>query len=544
MAKSLLNLPHEVLHCILIYVAPEDLAALRCCHALDEFIEHDSLLFKEIYQKHFDAKSSNTDFDWKAELQQLVRLEKTLSSSSYELKPPKLQDLIEVVGCVQRLLRTASVDGCSSNIAFLVRLIQRQSCIGILCNSSLFEWATEVKPSRSRLVGARIQHQLDVDQPVGNTASADDSDSDVGLCEPLSADISERHGETSGRGSGAVRKAIHVPHATRLQGQIHRLSAKLHCLYGVPIQCLRIPESSSSSDQGGFCFNAEVNMHPFARSRVYDLRQHSEGTLWGPFVNDGSQSADWEKIEAIMIILNYNVHMFTDKYGTLCSNLIPPWDKPFVGVTPDSLNLHPSKSSIERPPSLPEDLQDPYNVSGTWMRVVCFLDYRELFTFNFSEDQPLPGQPRPPIDTEEAIRFIIVKLQVTKIEKPGENDGQGLPVVHFKGSSNSALPPVDYNANSKIRGSVRLTPEGEVRWTTFSVFHGEERWRSEGIQLGGVRAARGILGYWFDKDFDEYGPAGPTAFWKGNSPLIWLEFFNANICKVSNDVDFDVMDDF
>ncbi|KAL8786641.1 MAG: hypothetical protein Q9213_002670 [Squamulea squamosa] len=441
------------------------------------------------------------------------------SSPKKGRQPPKLQDLIEVVDCVQRLLGTASVDGCSSNIAFLERLIRDQNCIGILCNSSLFEWATEARQTRSRSVGAQFQHQSDVDQPADNTISADDSNSDVGSCEPFSANGSERDWEVSRRGSGAVRKAIHVPHETRLQGQIHRLSAKLHCLYGVPIQCLRIPEPSPASDQGGSCFNAEVIMHPFARSRVYDLRQHSEGTLWGPFVNDGSQSADWEKIEAIMIILYYNVHVFTDKYGTLCSNLVPPWDRPFVGVTPNSLKLHPSQSSIERPPSLPVDLQDPYNVSGTWMRVVCFLDYRELFTFNFSEDQPLPGQPRPPIGTEEAIRFIIVKLQVTKIEKPGENDGQGLPVVHFKGSSNSALPPVDYNANSKIRGTVRLTPEGEVRWTTFSVFHGEERWRSEGIQLGGVRAARGILGYWFDKDFDEYGPAGPTAFWKAPDAL-------------------------
>ena len=49
------------------------------------------------------------------------------------------------------------------------------------------------------------------------------------------------------------------------------------------------------------------------------------------------------------------------------------------------------------------------------------------------------------------------------------------------------------------RGTVKLTPEGEVRWTTWSIFHGEERWRSEGIQVGGVQSARGVLGYWFDK---------------------------------------------
>lgn len=46
------------------------------------------------------------------------------------------------------------------------------------------------------------------------------------------------------------------------------------------------------------------------------------------------------------------------------------------------------------------------------------------------------------------------------------------------------------------------------------MFHGEERWRSEGVQIGGAKSERGILGNWFDKDFDQHGPAGPTAFWK------------------------------
>lgn len=27
----------------------------------------------------------------------------------------------------------------------------------------------------------------------------------------------------------------------------------------------------------------------------------------------------------------------------------------------------------------------------------------------------------------------------------------------------------------------------------------EERWKSEGIQVGGPRSARGVLGTWFDK---------------------------------------------
>src|SRR5512140_1592710 len=44
-----------------------------------------------------------------------------------------------------------------------------------------------------------------------------------------------------------------------------------------------------------------------------------------------------------------------------------------------------------------------------------------------------------------------------------------------------------------------MTPEGEGRWTTYSIFDGEEKWKSEGIQLGGIRSARGVVGNWFDK---------------------------------------------
>lgn len=42
----------------------------------------------------------------------------------------------------------------------------------------------------------------------------------------------------------------------------------------------------------------------------------------------------------------------------------------------------------------------------------------------------------------------------------------------------------------------------------------EERWRSEAIQIGGLRSKRGVVGIWYDKSFDPHGPAGPTAFWK------------------------------
>ena len=33
-------------------------------------------------------------------------------------------------------------------------------------------------------------------------------------------------------------------------------------------------------------------------------------------------------------------------------------------------------------------------------------------------------------------------------------------------------------------------------------------------------ARPGILGNWFDKDYDVHGPAGPTAFWKVSDDIV------------------------
>lgn len=68
--------------------------------------------------------------------------------------------------------------------------------------------------------------------------------------------------------------------------------------------------------------------------------------------------------------------------------------------------------------------QDPYGVKGTWMRIVNFLDYHDLFAFNFSGPRLRDDQERDPITTTEAFRLILLKLWVTKIEWPDEDEGQ------------------------------------------------------------------------------------------------------------------------
>jgi len=128
-----------------------------------------------------------------------------------------------------------------------------------------------------------------------------------------------------------------------------QMSAKMHCLYGVPIESPRRTRYALS--------------YPYACSMVYDLRNYTDHALWGPFLDDGMASVDWEKVEAVMIDLGHNLRLFTEE-----SNVVkfPLWDKPWHGGTPNSFNsislLHPDQ------PLPPSDARDPYNISGTWMR--------------------------------------------------------------------------------------------------------------------------------------------------------------------------------
>lgn len=84
--------------------------------------------------------------------------------------------------------------------------------------------------------------------------------------------------------------------------------------------------------------------------------------------------------------------------------------------------------------------------------LIGFIDFNELFAYNFASERPSDGEPRPPLDTIEAIRIIVMEVRMTKIEAPGPRDHPSLPVVHFSGNSRSTHEPWDPSASSNIRG--------------------------------------------------------------------------------------------
>ncbi|KAI0457784.1 hypothetical protein F5B21DRAFT_72505 [Xylaria acuta] len=447
----LTDLPPEIVHHILGYVDPQDVAWIpRTCKSLYHAIYANAPLFKHIYLNHLDAPSQGP-VDWEQSLKDLVRLQALCKRDHVDDKKDELEFVHRVV---TELLKNASTKGArpgltaklpqSRNADILTDIFSSSSNqSAFLCRSFIYERARAEFHSR---------------------------------------DIRYWHGPPKPE---------------------HQKSAHLHCLYGVP-RLFAYPSARRQTRHN--------LMHPFACSKVYDLRQYTEKNKWGPFRDDGSMSVDWEKVEAIMIVLGANMSNLGVSRIHMCETFC---SVPFAGTWPNSWKS-PHIPSTPREPDPMEHL-DPYGVTGVWLRVVCFLDYTDFFAYNFGAHnnfEPPPHVPRPSINVGQATRLILMRIFVTGVEKPGPEDGQDLPVVHFKGVSRSLDQSFDENADSDLRGSVRLTPEGEVRWTTFSIFGGVERWRSESIQVGGIKSAKGVLGHWFDKDYDPRGPAGPTAFWK------------------------------
>ena len=203
-------------------------------------------------------------------------------------------------------------------------------------------------------------------------------------------------------------------------------------------------------------------MYPFACSKVYDLRESTDKTGWGPFRADGSGRVDWEKVEAILLVLRENIRRKGLDGYSLFGNV---WGRPFAGTwkgsysggggsicTPTSYKSFVGKG-LEEKEKEEEGGKDPFGVAGTWMRVVCFLDYDEFFRYNFPPDDELPDDvPRQALDTMEAVRLILMKIWVTKVVPPGINNHRKYPVVHFKGVSRSVDGPWEENANSDLRG--------------------------------------------------------------------------------------------
>jgi len=67
------------------------------------------------------------------------------------------------------------------------------------------------------------------------------------------------------------------------------------------------------------------------------------------------------------------------------------------------------------------------------------------------------------------------------------------PIIHVAGTSN---PPGSGPNKATVAGTVRMTPDGHVRWSLATSVEAEEVWVTEGVQLGNIGSAFGVMGLW------------------------------------------------
>ena len=387
MSAFLDKLSNELIHLIIVQLEVFDLhSLLLSCHTLNDFIIGNKLLHKELYLSRYDDPSRGSEPDWEEQLHQNVKLEKLLQSRE---KDEKRSSIGFAAARVRFLMETAEKDADESrNVELLNGYFDDTDGVEnrdvFLCSSGLFD-----------------------------------------------------NGGTNAQQSAPTRET-------------RQLSAQLHCLWGRPID--PVPYTRLSSRFGSIrlprdflirgdspAMNTrqqnpdDIPVHMIARGKVYDLAEYTLPSLWGPFVDDGSHRTDWEKMEAIMVVLGFNLAKFTHRSDGRFPYV---WRHTWAGATPQSFISPPSPPSNDESDAEPSptsffdqllgdfdaeqtrlmkqpdpslEALDPYGVTGTWMRVVCFLDYNDLYHYNFHselgthEELEDGRRRRRPIDTEEGI---------------------------------------------------------------------------------------------------------------------------------------------
>ncbi|CZT08132.1 uncharacterized protein RCO7_09546 [Rhynchosporium graminicola] len=222
---------------------------------------------------------------------------------------------------------------------------------------------------------------------------------------------------------------------------------------------------------------------PCASSMVFDLRNYTEENLWGPYI-DRLATADWEKLEASMVVLCHHAEDIND---CIDRRMFPKGIMPeegWEGAHPysyKSVNLRgldydddeeeDGQAEFRDVAEKPSELHDPYNITGT-----------ELLEYNLALPLLPNDEPWPAPQYVQMTYLFLMELHATRGESMDTNDGQSYQIIYFQACEEDR------------RGQWRL--------------------RSEGIQIGGIQSARGVLGHWFIKERNQHSGVGPIAFYK------------------------------
>ncbi|EGO02797.1 hypothetical protein SERLA73DRAFT_176179 [Serpula lacrymans var. lacrymans S7.3] len=240
-----------------------------------------------------------------------------------------------------------------------------------------------------------------------------------------------------------------------------------------------------------------------SRCTVYDLRNYGPDNSWGPLTSTGEVS--WVHAEAIINVVLMNL----SEYNHHWVDTRPP-----CGL--EATRAYSAPGATSRSPS------DWAGVEGTWRRFVCFMDYRDLFAFNFSSRAN--GHQTTFFDDtnfQEAIRLIELTLQLIPsdevpkyftLEPLPDCPNPNYPTLYFTGTSWGV-----HGNEATVIGSVSMGLDDVVRWRftrKASIHEAHMQWSSEGVQIGSVASAAGVVGTWTGAHHEHGDPVGPFWLWR------------------------------
>ncbi|KAF9260604.1 hypothetical protein L218DRAFT_1079276 [Marasmius fiardii PR-910] len=245
-------------------------------------------------------------------------------------------------------------------------------------------------------------------------------------------------------------------------------------------------------------------MRVTSRCFVYDLRNYHVGNSWGAFTKEGE--VNWFHVEHLANVVLLNIREI---------QVLWKLKRPPIGLE----NLRPFWGVRE----------DWAGVEGTWRRYVCFMDYRDLFVFNSSQNRSRTFFQDKRF--REATRLIEVRLKLVPkvglkypiLLPPHSNAVERYPALYFQGTSRGAT-----GNQASLEGCVWVSDkDGAVRWWFLDILqasiHGDgtQTWCSQGVQIGCIGSKAGVVGNWGTVEHDEGDPVGPFWLWKvgdGDAP--------------------------
>ncbi|EIW59282.1 uncharacterized protein TRAVEDRAFT_121446 [Trametes versicolor FP-101664 SS1] len=278
-----------------------------------------------------------------------------------------------------------------------------------------------------------------------------------------------------------LRGSTLIEHEEReLSPEEQQLRARLHTYFGLNAH------------------DFEPKKHTASRAFVYAMRNYRYDNDFGPFMMDGSGRVNWVHLRAVHHVMSMHIVPDMEEAATAVFNIYPMSMPCTQSIIPNGINL--------------DEEQDWAGVEGKWQCSFCFVDHRELLiynNFNASESEPLQTDIFEDPDFVEVFRSIYVELRILGTEP--DPDHPGRPRINFGGS---------LDGHAIFVGSVKVTPDDQIRWRFTSGEQGNAIWSSEGVQVGNVRSKFGILGSWTTVLHDRHDPVGTSWLSRHTCPCI------------------------